>query len=58
VVREWSGPQALDANGRLHAERPLVPSKDVDLRHAGIVAWVQDGRNGEVLQALDLPFCN
>ncbi|HEY6898005.1 MAG TPA: DUF1223 domain-containing protein [Rhodocyclaceae bacterium] len=58
VVRDWIGPLALDANGRLHTERPLTPGKDVDLRHAGIVAFIQDGKNGEVLQALDLPFCN
>jgi hypothetical protein len=57
VVLEWLGPYALDSAGR-RAERrdiPLLP-KAVPA-HSGVVAFVQDRRSLEVLQALMLPAC-
>jgi hypothetical protein len=56
VVLEWHGPIAF-AEPRLTVDRqlPLLP-KAVPA-HSGLVGFVQNRRNGEVLQALMLPAC-
>jgi hypothetical protein len=57
VVLEWQGPAALPASGLLTERRelPLLP-KAVPA-NSGVVAFVQNRRTGEVLQALMLPAC-
>jgi hypothetical protein len=56
VVREWSGPAAADASGRIALSRDLRRS-DIAYGRAGIAAFVEDPDSGEILQALALPFC-
>jgi len=52
VVLEWRGPYAL---GALELELALLPkAKSTD---SGVVAFVQNRRTGEVLQALSLAAC-
>jgi len=52
VVLEWRGPYAL---GTRQLELPLLPkAKTAD---SGVVAFVQNRRTGEVLQALSLAAC-
>jgi len=56
VVLQWVGP--LEFKGGKLAERhtlPLLPKAVPD--HSGVVAFVQNRANGEVLQALMLPSC-
>ena len=57
VVLEWQGPLDLPAAGRLadHRDLPLLP-KAVPAS-SGVVAFVQNRRTAEVLQALMLPAC-
>jgi hypothetical protein len=57
VVLEWQGPFAFDAAGRIQVRRhvPLLP-KAISA-HSGVVAFVQNRRSTEVLQALMLPAC-
>ena len=58
VVLEWQGPFDFDAGGQ-RAERrrvPLLP-KAVPA-NSGVVAFVQNRRSLEVLQALMLPVCS
>jgi hypothetical protein len=56
VVLEWQGPFHLSA-GPLRMERllPLLPGATPG--NSGVVAFVQDRRSTEVLQALMLPAC-
>ena len=56
VVLEWQGPFRL-LSGTLQTERlmPLLP--DAAPTNSGVVAFLQDRRTGEVLQALMLPAC-
>jgi hypothetical protein len=56
VVLEWQGPLALTA-GTLQEERllPLLPGAMPT--NSGVVAFVQNRRTAEVLQALMLPAC-
>lgn len=57
VVLEWQGPIAFPAQGRIAERRrlPLLPKASP--ADSGVVAFVQNRRNGEVLQALMLPAC-
>ena len=57
VVLEWQGPFRFGSDGRLaeHRELPLLPKASV--ADSGAVAFVQNRRSGEVLQALMLPAC-
>jgi hypothetical protein len=57
VVLEWQGPLAFDAAGRIQVRRqiPLLPN--AISAHSGVVAFVQNRRSTEVLQALMLPAC-
>ena len=54
VVREWWGPLAFDGPGELAIERSLGAQR---LARGGVAAFVQNRRNGDVLQALALPAC-
>lgn len=58
VVREWLGPIAFGADGRLAQARTLPLLPDADPKHSGVAAFVQDRRTAEVLQALMLPACS
>src|SRR3990172_4590548 len=57
VVLEWQGPFGFSSGTRLAERRtlPLLP-KAVPA-HSGVVAFVQNRRTAEVLQALVLPAC-
>jgi hypothetical protein len=57
VVLQWEGPLDLGPDGR-RAERrqvPLLPGAVPE--NSGAVAFVQNRRSLEVLQALMLPYC-
>jgi len=56
VVFEWVGPVPF-AGGKIHEQRalPLIPK--AVRAHSGVAAFVQNRRNGRVLQALMLPAC-
>lgn len=57
VVFEWQGPIPLDENGNVSARYrlPLLPKAVPE--NSGVVAFVQDRRTSDVLQALMLPAC-
>ena len=57
VVLEWQGPREFPPAGRLSDRRdlPFLPKAVPD--HSGVVAFVQNRRTSEVLQALMLPVC-
>ena len=57
VVLEWQGPFGFGADGRLAQRRelPLLPKASAG--ESGVVAFVQNRRSAEVLQALMLPAC-
>lgn len=55
VVREWIGPLAFAADGRLDVQRELRRA-DVTLDHAGLAAIVESPGSGRVLQAVNLPL--
>jgi hypothetical protein len=52
VVLEWRGPHAL---GTREFELELLPK--AESTDSGVVAFVQNRRTGEVLQALSLAAC-
>ena len=56
VVREWFGPYNLDDNGAL--QRSITLKSEWKRRDAGVATFVQNRKNGEILQALSLPFCS
>jgi hypothetical protein len=57
ITMEWQGPIELAGTGKLEASRrlSLLPGAAVD--NSGVVAFIQDRGNGEILQALMLPAC-
>ena len=57
VVFEWLGPFSLDAAGRLEERRTLPLLPKASAADSGVVAFVQNRRSGEVLQALMLQAC-
>jgi hypothetical protein len=69
VVLEWQGPFELPAGGSGERAPPGAPDAGVTLRRnlpllpravperSGAVAFVQNRRTGDVLQALMLPAC-
>ena len=57
VVLEWQGPFAFDAGGRLAERRDLPLLPKASAADSGVVAFVQNRRSTEVLQALMLPAC-
>lgn len=56
VVLQWEGPIALPA-GSLVGRRKLAPLPGAAPVYSGVVAFVQDRRTGEVLQALLRSSC-
>jgi hypothetical protein len=56
VALEWQGPLAF-SGARLVAERALPLLPGAAAANSGVVAFVQNRRNAEVLQALLLPSC-
>ena len=57
VVREWEGPLAFDAGGKLTLSKSLPLTPTAKPRDAGVAAFVQNRSTGDVLQALMLPPC-
>jgi hypothetical protein len=57
VVREWLGPMAFAADGRLAVKRTLPLLPEADPARSGVAAFAQNRRTAEVLQALMLPAC-
>ena len=57
-VLEWQGPFAARADGGFAVERRLGLLPGATLRGSGVVAFVQNRRTMEVLQALRLAFCS
>jgi hypothetical protein len=55
VVRQWRAGPALDAAG--DARMRLVFALPTDAGPLSVVAFAEDTASGEVLQALELPFC-
>jgi hypothetical protein len=56
VVRSLHGPYPVDASGTATATLTVtLPSEPG--RAPALVAFVQDGKNGDVLQTLALPAC-
>ena len=58
VARQLIGPVALEITGKVHFMRNISLDKSWKVPDMGIVAFVQDRQNGEVLQALSLPLCH
>lgn len=56
VVRDWHGPLAIDAGGRIVVRREIARN-DIAFANAGMAAFIEDPDTGEILQALALPFC-
>jgi hypothetical protein len=58
VVRYWSPPFPLAAAaGEQTFSQPLKLAADWNSTKLGLVAFVQDVRTGEVLQAVSMPAC-
>ena len=55
VVRDFLGAYQLSNKNAFSKTITLAP--DWENRNAGAVIFVQDSRNGEILQSLQLPFC-
>lgn len=57
VVRELTGPLPADASGRTHWKSAMALRPDWKRADLALVAFVQDERSGEILQALHAPLC-
>lgn len=57
VVRELAGPFPADATGRSHWKSSITLRTDWKRPDLALVAFVQDPRSGEILQALQVPLC-
>ena len=57
VVRRLIGPLAPDASGQLDIEQKLALDPAWNVKNSGVTAFVQDSASGDVLQALQLPWC-
>ena len=55
VVRDFLGAFQLSSKNEFVKKITLKP--EWKLRNAGVVIFVQDSRNGEILQSLQLPLC-
>lgn len=58
VVRQWIGPLSLDAEGNVSLQRRFALASDWKLPDLGLMAFVQNRQNGDVLQAVALPLTN
>ena len=57
VVRELTGPLPMAQGGGLHWAATIALSPDWKRADLSLVAFVQDARSGEILQALLAPLC-
>ena len=57
VVLEWVGPIEFGPDGRIHEARSLALLPKAVPANSGVVAFVQNRRSAEVLQAIMLPAC-
>jgi hypothetical protein len=57
VVLEWAKPLEFGAGKRVSERRTLPLLPRAVRKNSGVVAFVQDRKSGEVLQALMLPTC-
>lgn len=57
VVRELIGPLQANTAGQLHWKSTVALRADWKRPDLSLVAFVQDQRNGEILQALRAPLC-
>lgn len=57
VVRELAGPLPMDQAGGLHWKATIALPPDWKRTDLSLVAFVQDARSGEILQALLAPLC-
>lgn len=58
VVRDFGTyPRATPSAADITAEMDIAPRADWDLQRLAVVAFVQDRKTGEVLQALSAPVC-
>jgi hypothetical protein len=57
VVRELLGPISLDQQGNARFQQTFNLKSGWKLHDSGVVAFVQNSRSGDVLQALSLPWC-
>jgi hypothetical protein len=57
VVRRLVGPLLPDASGKLQIEQKLALDPAWKVKDSGVTAFVQDSVSGDVLQALQLPWC-
>lgn len=57
VVREWFGPFKVSANGKIDMKHIIALKSEWKIKDSGIVAFVQNEKTGDILQALALPMC-
>jgi hypothetical protein len=57
VVRELVGPMTIDAQGNAQFQQTFNLKSGWKLQNSGVVAFVQNNRSGDVLQALALAAC-
>ena len=57
VVRELAGPLPMDETGSLHWKSAMALPPDWKRSDLALVAFVQDARSGDILQALHAPLC-
>jgi hypothetical protein len=57
VVREFNGPLPTDSSGRTRWKSAMALPAEWKRADLSLVAFVQDERSGEILQALQAPLC-
>ena len=57
VVRKLIGPIALDPNNAAHFKQEVILESSWKKNDMGVALFAQNRGNGEILQALALPFC-
>ncbi|TCV90607.1 DUF1223 domain-containing protein [Sulfurirhabdus autotrophica] len=57
VVREWIGPIVIGQGGQVSWQQAIRSKPEWVTTKMGVVAFVQDQATGEVLQAMQLPWC-
>ncbi len=57
VVRQWLGPFQADTNGQINLTQRVGNIASLDYSASGVVAIVEDSRQGSILQAISQPFC-
>ena len=57
VVRDLVGPLPADKSGQVHWKSIMILRPDWKRADLSLVAFVQDARNADILQALHSPFC-